>query len=236
MIHSQDIWRRFADRPGATLDGIVGIASEHAIGGLLEVIRRHRPRRVLELGAGIGTLTYTILAAADELDFSEFHLSTVETESFCLKQLPLNLTDFAGRYQLLASLDEPKQKAECFDLIVIDGGGDLPNDLGVLDFSGLLAANGGILVDGGRRYQRELIERWYADRDFVYLKSRCLGGDLVIDGIRSKNKPYHLFVFEPSRGERLRLGWRSASNRVLFKIQQRLSRGSGPAKTAGEAQ
>ena len=67
MKESLRIWQRFAARPGAALDGMVGIASEHAIEGLIEVLERYRPRRILELGSGIGTLTYTILATARRL-------------------------------------------------------------------------------------------------------------------------------------------------------------------------
>lgn len=227
MRESERIWQRFAALPGAAVDGVAGIASEHAIGGLLALVRGRRPTRILELGAGIGTLTFTILEAVTELGIDRrpgYAFYTIENNEFCLGQLAGNLGGFAGRYRILRSTDElPKLR---FDLIVVDGGGDLGNDMGVMSFDDRLARGGAILVEGGRSFQRQLIERWYGHRSFVYGKFTASNPTLSARRVEleAKNKPYHLFVFEPGAFEGTMLRCKSFGNQLGTRIRRRLRR------------
>lgn len=224
MKQAREIWQRFAARPGATVDGVVGIASEHAVAGLIRVIERYRPRRILELGAGIGTLTYTLLATARRTGLAEqegFSLLTIENEPFCLEQLPENLADFAGGYRVAPTTEGLKERGEAFDLLVVDGGGDLGNDLGVQDVSGVLRPGAVVLVEGGRMFQRTLLRQWYGHRPHLTFKSRPLAGTLRSEeksDIVCENKPYHLLIFEPSLGDRLRYPIRELAQRVRGRL------------------
>lgn len=235
---SEAHWQRFAQLPGAAVDGAVGIASEHAIDGLMQLVRQRRPRRILELGGGIGTLTAAILDTLRDLPGEARHaeLVTAENNDYCRAQLTANLASHEGRYRLVKSVEEVRDSAgqsELFDLIVVDGGGDLPNDMGVMDFSGLLAPRGAILVEGARLFQRDRIQEWYGHRPFVYAKSRARHLRLRSEaGLEAKNKPYHLFVFEPQPLEALRLRAGAFANRAGAALRRRLrgvsARGAAP--------
>lgn len=209
MPNSMEIWKRFLRLPGARCGSVIGIASERAIATLIALVQQRRPKRILELGAGIGTLTTTILEAAREAGLSGqpgFRFYTIESHPFCLEQLNNNLKAFGGGYRLVQSINAVPR--DClFDLIVVDGGGDLPNDLGVIDFSSRLAQHGVILLEGGRGFQRKEILEWYGQRPHVVAKvspaRRAI--DVGVGVAAAKQKPYRLFVFEPSLGERLGL-------------------------------
>lgn len=210
MRTSKDIWQRFVVLPGSTVDGQVGIASEQAIKGLIKAIRRYRPITILELGAGIGTLTFTILETVSELNVHEqsgFVFWTIENNEFCLEELARNLKDYEGMFQVADSPQAVRDKNICFDLIVVDGGGDMPNDMGPMDFSGMLAEGGAVLVEGYPLFQRQSIERWYGKRPNVSISMAALRQTIRDKHTKriAKNKSYHLFVFEPTLLDRLRL-------------------------------
>ncbi len=233
MKEARRIWQRFAALPGASLDGVVGIASEHAIAGLIEVLGRYRPRRILELGGGIGTLTYTILCTARRNGLTAvpgFSLVTVESHPFCLEQLSKNLADFDGAYRVVPNTEELRARGETFDLLVVDGGGDLGNDLGIQDVSGSLETGAVVLVEGGRIFQRRLLEEWYGHRPHLTFKSQSLKKTLrsqEVEGVACENKPYHLLVFEPSLRDRWVYPAVRRINRTSIRIQRLLSRGKG---------
>ena len=227
MSEAGRIWNHFVACPGATVDGKVAIASRHAIGGLIRVIEWRRPEKILELGAGIGTLTFTILATATRLELHRrpgFCFYTIEDHPLCLEQLARNLSRFAGLYRIVGSTEELRDAAVGFDLIVVDGGGDVPGDIKVMDFSNMLAPRGVILVEGYRLFQRKLIAQWYGDRKPIYLKSEPLRRQLhsAATSEPAENKPYHLFVFEPAGVQRLRWMAGRAWNEGLIRLLKRV--------------
>ena len=215
------IWNKFAQLPGSAVNGIVGIASVHAIGGLIRIIRTCRPKAVLELGAGIGTLTYTI-ASALPVNTRQFY--SMENEDFCLSQLPVNLSEFDGKYLLVRSLEEIPAGL-LFDLIVVDGGGELPNDMGMVDFSGRLKPGGVILVEGGRKDQCRRILSWYGMRPHLYCKISPWTPYIrsTVTPGKVKNKPYQLFLFEPSLVLRFHYSLLSRVSRFWEHISWRLN-------------
>src|SRR5712691_10667149 len=209
MTNSMEIWKRFVRLPGAKCGDSIGIAAERAIAALIELVRSRRPQRVLELGSGIGTLTTAVLEAARDSGLiaePEFTFYTIESQSFCLDQLEINLKSFKGEYKSVRDISEVP-KDILFDLIVVDGGGDLPNDLGVIDFSSRLAHHGVILLEGGRGFQRRKILEWYGQRANVIAKITPVQStlDAGMNGVEARQKPYRLFIFEPSLWERFRL-------------------------------
>jgi protein-L-isoaspartate O-methyltransferase len=218
------LWNHFVRRPGAAVDGEVGIASMHAIGGLLRLIRRKRPARVLEIGSGIGTLTYAI-AASQSRDVPErgriFY--TVENHPFCIAEMEKNLAGLDELYTRVGSVGEIPGDLR-FDLIVVDGGGDLPNDMGVMRFADRLAKGGVIFVEGGRGFQREQIEKWYGHRPRLYAKMQSFRAVVPVPdlGWQVNNKPYHVFVFEPGRLESAVMRARGFLNRFGVSVYRRV--------------
>ncbi len=224
MRESEKIWQLFISRPGAIVDDLIGIASENAINGLIETIRHYEPRRILEIGSGIGTLTYTVLTTIHSLNIQrsdDFIFFAVENHPFCVNQLEENLADFQDEYYIASSMDEIGSTNVKYDLIIVDGGGDLGNDMGVMVFKDMLASRGVIFIEGSRLFQRNLISQWYGLRDHTYVKIYSDKVYITYDGQSVKNKAYHVFAFEPSLSERVRLMARATYRRYLNKFRRK---------------
>lgn len=70
----------------SNLAGAEHIATQHAISGLMRWLHRVRPSRVLEIGPGIGTLSYTVLRWAEGAGVP-IELTCVEQDAFCRSAL-----------------------------------------------------------------------------------------------------------------------------------------------------
>lgn len=228
MQTASQIWQKFIALPGSSVNGRVGIASQNAIGGLIQTLHRRSPLRILEIGAGIGTLTYTILNWARSVGMERnpnYTFISVENNDYCLKQLASNLKGFEGGYRLVSSVEEARQTGLQFDLITIDGGGDVPNDMGFMNFDRLLQHNGAIFVEGARITQREKIKEWYGDRSFIYVKMESTQplSTSASNEVTAKNKPYHLFIFEPGFQESLSYRTSALRNHYIVRLARRLA-------------
>lgn len=224
MSRANTIWSKFSELPGAAVGGWLGIASEHAIGGLIWAVERYRPRRVLELGGGIGTLTFTLAETLTRTHVDNWSLFTVENNPFCCGELVRNVSD-AERLTLISDTSEIAEADRQFDLIVVDGGGDLGGDMGIMDFSGMLRPGGMIFVEGHRAFQRGNIEKWYAERPVFHLSSRPLSPKLTPKNPehRAKNKGFHLYVFEPTAWDRKLLTARGFLSDIGVRAYRRLA-------------
>lgn len=146
MITAHEVHQRFKDLPGSEY-----IASENAIRGLIRILQRTRPRRILEIGSGIGTLSYTIISTMEALRGRDYRLVMVESNEFCRTRLPVNLRDKFARARLLRHIGDITDRE--FDLIIVDGA-----DTSDGRYLTLLADRGMVFVEGDRGPQRHIIE------------------------------------------------------------------------------
>lgn len=103
----------FSEKPGSK-----HIASVYALAGLSSLLNRTKPTRVLEIGAGIGTLTRLLMSHPVGIE----RLVTLETNDFCYEQLRKNLPiEAAPHVEIVRSMDELGALQEHFELIVLDG-------------------------------------------------------------------------------------------------------------------
>jgi len=153
MVTAEQIYAQFKHYPGSE-----HIASENAIRGLIGVLKRARPRRILEMGSGIGTLSFTIISTMRELRPGDYQLVMVEHHPFCRAQLAINLGDEFYRTTLVRSGREIPSGE--FDLIIVDGG-DTFDDR----YLRFLAPHGMLFVEGHREPQRRIVEQ--SGRPFV---------------------------------------------------------------------
>lgn len=200
MERAEEIWVHFKSVPGAG-----GIASEHAIGGLIKIIKKKKPKKILELGSGMGTLTYAIMASLGNFFGKEFSYDfyTVENDEFCLGQLKKNLEGFEDKCTVINNISEVFSKGIQFDLIVVDGGGNLPDDMGPMNIENMVERKGVIFIEGSRRYQREMIKKWYAGRNYITVNIPAAKDFINWKNERIKNKAYWLLQFEPTLLERI---------------------------------
>ena len=121
----------------------------------IQVVRMlaKRSKKILEIGSGIGTLSYTILANSD------VWLTMYEDNAFCIGELKKNLREFYGRSTLITSYTKMPPE-QYFDLVIVDGGNGQEHDGGYKKFIFDLFSTTYpkvIYIEGVRRPQRRMI-------------------------------------------------------------------------------
>ncbi|MGI9488683.1 MAG: class I SAM-dependent methyltransferase [Geminicoccaceae bacterium] len=117
-------FEQFAGRPGAQ-----HIATEFALTYLSALLRTQKPASVLEIGAGIGTITSMLL----EHPCGIKHVTSTEDHPFCLEQLEANLPSERDRLELIKEENRLGEIDRNFDLIIFDGEFGAPEKLHFLD-------------------------------------------------------------------------------------------------------
>ena len=184
----------------AAMAGSEYIASERAISGLMRWLRRTRPASVLEVGAGIGTLSFTILVAAGSRPGSTgLRFVALEDDDFCRRSLIENLGDLKAGVELLRDVSE-LPAGELFDLVVIDGGRiDEPA------YFDRVASGGTVFFEGWRLKQRRLLEDALGSQRWVRTEFGRLG---------EKGSGYWIYRLDPSFRELVRLRARNLLNHL----------------------
>ena len=177
---ARSIFERFRRYPGSDW-----IAKPQAVSGVMECIIEIRPRAILEVGAGIGTVTCAILSALRRTG-QDSRFVAIEHDSFCLRALAEHIGQDLSRVDLRPGAADLEPGA--FDLIIVDGG--------TVERGGyveLLAPGGTMIVEGGRQPQRAAMAK--AGRPFIVRPV----GSVHWDG-----GWYWRMKFEPSLKDRLR--------------------------------
>jgi len=125
-----------------TCEGSDQIASVWALKGLEAWIGNSPPRRVLEIGAGIGTVSALL---AQYCRLAEF-VVCVEDDPWCRSQWGRNMAFISPTMHLY---DKVPLYEQPFDLIVLDGP-QMPAE----GWRPLVARGGTVFVEGNRRSQR----------------------------------------------------------------------------------
>jgi hypothetical protein len=132
------------------LDGNEHIASEFALKKVIRIIERYKIKNVLELGLGIGSISYCILDFSKVVNSKVNYIGT-ESNEFCLKVLPKYLKDHFDKIQIFDDLNNVISK-EKFDLVIIDG-----KDENLFKIKNLISNSGIIIIEGDRMPQLELV-------------------------------------------------------------------------------
>lgn len=211
-----EIFQVFKSRPGSD-----HIAKPVTIEALLRLLQELRPERVLEMGGGIGAISYTVLK------HSAACLDVYEDDLFCREQLLKALSDFKGRYQILTDYRVLPSERE-YDLVIVDGGSGRKGDGGFreavclyLDYLQNLKA---VYVEGNRHNQRVLARRSLRKR---YLYRLTAFADAELDGELMHGG---LLISVRKSGSILRrflnfiywelLEWKGVRNALLYRLQK----------------
>jgi hypothetical protein len=227
---------RFRPKPGSGY-----IASGFALGAVIHHVERHRPASILEVGAGIGTLTAAVAEAADRANLACSHVA-VEDIPFCLEQLAANLGHRLDGVVVIPHAADLPAEVPPFDLVVIDGGSTddlLPEDrhrwtddderAEVGAWIDRLAPGAFVIVENERPRQRRWIEG-AARRPFVHEHIRPYDG----------SPGFHRYRFDPGPAHRvgaalagrLRALWFPWGVRVMRLAHARLTGRIGPDRAA----
>ncbi len=111
-ILADEVYDEFISKPES-----LHIATRFALRELSKLVSDIKPSRVLEIGAGIGTITSLLLRH----EHRPLRLVVTESHPVCLRELAKNIggLDTSG-YQLIRSPSE-LDRSEQFDLVIFDG-------------------------------------------------------------------------------------------------------------------
>lgn len=190
---------KYRARPGSDF-----VASGFAIDAVVRLVADRRPATILEVGAGIGTLTEAILDARERASLAGTQVA-VEGEPFCLAELDANLGERLADVTVVPLAADVPASVGPYDLVVIDGGSveDLlpvdrhrwtPDDerAEVAAWIDRLAPRAVVIVENVRSRQRAHLEA-LATRPFVHEHLRPLDA----------TPGYHRYRFDPTSRERL---------------------------------
>ena len=165
------IYRRFKALPGSE-----HIGKPVSIDALIGMCRRLRASHIVEMGCGIGALSYTLLAHSDAF------VDIYEDNEFCQKALAENLKEFAGRFRVIDTYRLLPPSLD-YELAVIDGGTGQDKDGGhrLAACHILLGQDrlSGVYIEGYRGLQRDLVRSTLRDRYACYFIPHK---DLYVDG------------------------------------------------------
>lgn len=143
------IHAEFSVRPGAD-----HIASEFALSHLSALLQAVAPTRVLEFGAGIGTITGLLVEHPCGIE----HVTATEDHPFCVDQLTNNVVDaHPSRVTLLPGVHDVDASTGRFDLVIFDG--EVPDAAFAHLHRGSVA-----FIEGSRKATRHRLVRALAER------------------------------------------------------------------------
>ena len=142
------------------LEGNQHIANLFAIEKILDIIDFNRPKRILEIGLGIGSISYSIIDYLSKRQ-SSFEYFGTEANKFCLEKLPENLKNYYSEINLFPNIEKVKTENK-FDLIIIDG-----SDNSIEQIQSMITNNGIIFIEGDRKSQQGIIVKVFPKHKFV---------------------------------------------------------------------
>lgn len=145
-------------------------AGSEAIAGIVtievmsQICRKIKPKRILEMGGGIGTISYALLKHSDAF------VDIYEHNEFCRGKLKENLAEFNGRYHVIDDYRILPPARE-YDLLVVDGGSGKGMGGGyheaVWFFIMYLKSIKIVYIEGNRRLQR-FFSRKALKQNYIY--------------------------------------------------------------------
>lgn len=146
------------------LEGNQHIANLFAIEKILDIVEFNSPKRILEVGLGIGSISYSIIDYLSHKKTSFEYFGT-EANDFCLDELRKNLKDNYSKINLFQNIEKVNTQKK-FDLIIIDGA-----DNSIENINNLIADNGIIFIEGDRKYQLDKLLKVFPKHKFVHTVS-----------------------------------------------------------------
>lgn len=181
------------------LEGNDYIAFEFALYSVLRIINKYKIQNVLEIGLGIGSISYAVLKYS-EMRNSKIEYFGTEDNEFCLKQLPLSLEKYFSELNLFNKIDLINQE-KIFKMIIVDG-----SDNQLQKIQRLVSENGIIFIEGDRQTQLLSILSYFPNAYYTRVISTyknpnygpfssekwCGGGQLIFVNPNFKQKIHYL--------------------------------------------
>lgn len=141
-------------------EGNQHIAGMYALQKILDIIKVNKPKYILEVGLGIGSISYTILKDA-EVNNRKLVYHGTESNEFCLKMLKENLSQYYNSIEIFNDIENLKSDIK-YDFIIIDG-----TDQSIDKIKDSIAPNGVIFIEGGRAEQTQKMKTTFPDNKYT---------------------------------------------------------------------
>lgn len=148
----------------SNLEGNKHIASEFALKAILKIVHKYQPKKVLELGLGIGSISYCILDYCLKAKNKIQYFGTEKNE-FCLSAIKGYLNGFYSQIKMYDSFQNVPVD-EIFDLVIIDGSDDYLKKVG-----STISKNGIIIIEGDRIPQLNIVRSIFPKSIYVRVVS-----------------------------------------------------------------
>lgn len=205
---AKETYRIYSD-----LEGNQHIASQFALEKVLDLIELNNPKKILELGLGIGSISHAVFNFLKNKSISCEYFGT-EANEYCLSQLRNNLGEFYHQLNLFPSL-EKIPSGNKFDLIIIDG-----KDDSLIRIADLISKNGVLFIEGDRLPQQSLILDLFPKALFVHLISDFRNPEYGLFPASSWSGGGKLIYSSPNSTQKL--NW--AFEKVRSSLRARISR------------
>lgn len=171
LPEAASVYRHFKSLPGSD-----HIAKPVNLSAIIEICKKEKPTRVLELGGGIGAISYAVLAHSDAF------IDIYENNDFCIGALQKNLKEFEGRFSIIPDY-KTLPPARRYDFFVVDGGTSGTKDdeykMMVHNFIRHLESLKFVYIEGRRGLQRDLVRDALRDQ---YIYRLIKYADAIFDG------------------------------------------------------
>ena len=134
------------------LEGNQHIASEYGLISILKIVDSFKIKKVLELGLGVGSISYSILRHCDSRK-KQVEYTGTEYNEFCLSVLPKYLGKYYGQIQLCRNIDSNPDDTR-FDLVIIDG-----QDENLEKIKAMISNHGIVIIEGDRQPQLTIVRK-----------------------------------------------------------------------------
>lgn len=153
--HSVECYKYFSEK-----EGNQHIAGQFGLEKILDILTINKPKRILEVGLGIGSISYTIFKNY-KAKGPDFIYHGTEANEFCLKALKENLSNYYDCISIYSDLDAIRPKIK-YDFIIVDG-----SDKAIDQIKDIITPNGVIFIEGGRAKQTEKMKSIFPKHKFT---------------------------------------------------------------------
>ncbi|WP_179005943.1 hypothetical protein [Winogradskyella forsetii] len=150
-----DSYKYFSDK-----EGNQHIASLYALEKIIDIVNINKPKRILEIGLGIGSIAYTVMKYTEVSALNMTYEGT-EANEFCLNAIKENLGKYSKDIKVYQSLDELKPSKK-YDLVIIDGSDD-----SLKKVKDIISEHGVIFIEGCRALQLETINNLFPKHKYA---------------------------------------------------------------------
>ena len=197
----------------SNLEGNQHIASEFALGKIIDFISKYKVKSVLELGIGIGSISFCVLEFFKEKNEMIKYIGT-ESNEFCLSVLPKYLKSNFSNIEIFNNLNDVSTDLK-FQMVIIDG-----KDENLLKIKELISKNGIIIIEGDRQPQLKLIKSIFPKHLYVRLISNRknpnygpFSSDDLIGGIQ-------LIFINPTFNQKVNFTYNKVKTAILYRVRR----------------